>query len=178
MTNYQKARDWMHLASLELRTALATFQGDDFSACVQHCQQSLERAIKSLFAFLGKEVKRTHAPSLELRRGILEDPEELQRLGLSPDHIELLVDIVTRGSSLEGQGTMPRYGWETAERIIPPDEIYDRELVSLLVGHFLDVMSAVCLFHRLSRVEEIMEVVTDVEAGIAEFRELGSRLPE
>jgi hypothetical protein len=27
-------------------------------------------------------------------------------------------------------------------------------------------MSAVCLFHRLNRVEEIMEAVTDVEAGI------------
>jgi hypothetical protein len=29
-------------------------------------------------------------------------------------------------------------------------------------------MSAVCLFHRLSRVEEIVEVVTDVDAGIEE----------
>ncbi len=178
MTNYQKARDWMHLASLELRTALATFRADDFSACIQHCQQSLERAVKSLLAFLGKEVKHTHAPSLELRRGILEDPEELQRLALSQDQIELLVDIVTWSASLEGQGTMPRYGWETAERIIPPDEVYDRELVSLLVGHFLDVMSAVCQFHRLNNVEEIVEVVTDVEAGIEKFRELRSRLPE
>jgi hypothetical protein len=52
MTNYQKARDWMHLASLELRTALATFRMDDFIACIQHCQQSLERALKSLLAAL------------------------------------------------------------------------------------------------------------------------------
>ena len=178
MTNYQKARDWMHLASLELRTALTTFQAGDFSACIQHCQQSLERAVKSLLAFLGREVKHTHAPSLELRRGILEDPEELQRLALSQDQVELLVDIVTWSASLVGQGTMPRYGWETAERIIPPDEVYDRELVSLLVGHFLDVMSAACQFHRLNNIEEIVEVVTDVEAGIEKFRELTSRLPE
>jgi hypothetical protein len=99
-------------------------------------------------------------------------------LALSQDQVELLVDIVTWSASLEGQGTMPRYGWETAERIIPPDEVYDRELVSLLVGHFLDVMSAVCQFHRLNNVEEIVEVVTDVEAGIEKFRELNSRLPE
>jgi len=178
MTNYQKARDWMHLALLELQTALTTFRVDDFSGCIQHCQQSLERAVKSLLAFLGKEVKWTHAPSLELRRGILENPEELQRLALSQDQIELLVDIVTWSASLEGQGTMPRYGWETEERIIPPDEVYGRELVSLLVGHFLNVMSAVCQFHRLSNGEEIIEVVTDVQARIEKFRELARRLPE
>jgi len=178
MTNYQKARDWMYFASQELRTALTTFQANDFSACIQHCQQSLERAIKSLLAFLGKEVKWTHTPSLELRRGILENPPELRRLALSQDQIALLVDVVTWSSALEGQGTMPRYGWETMERISTPDEIYDRELVSLLVGHFLHVMSAVCRFHRLNNVEDILEVVTNVEAGIEKFRELASRLPE
>jgi len=97
---------------------------------------------------------------------------------LSQDQIALLVDVVTWSSALEGQGTMPRYGWETMERIITPDEIYDRELVSLLVGHFLHVMSAVCRFHRLNNVEDILEVVTNVEAGIEKFRELASRLPE
>lgn len=168
----------MYLAWQELRTALTTFQADDFSACIQHCQQSLERAVKSLLAFLGKEIKWTHTPSLELRRGILEDPEELQRLELSQDQVALLVDVVTWSAALEGQGTMPRYGWETAERIIPPDEIYKKELVSLLIGHFLRAISAVCQFHRLTNVEEIMEVVTDVETEIEEFRELGSRLPE
>ena len=84
MTNYQKARDWMYFASQELRTALTTFQANDFSACIQHCQQSLERAIKSLLAFLGKEVKWTHTPSLELRRGILENPPRVAETGFEP----------------------------------------------------------------------------------------------
>jgi len=178
MTNYQKARDWMHLALLELRTALGTFRLKDFNACIQHCQQSLERAIKSILTFLGKEVKFTHAPSLDIERSILEKPEELQRLRLDPNQIELLVRIVTWSSTLEGQGTMPRYGWETTERIIPPNEIYNEELAPFLVDHFLDAMSAVCQFHRSNNVREIIEVVTDVESKIEEFRGLRGRLSE
>ncbi|MFQ6100672.1 MAG: hypothetical protein ACE5OS_05490 [Anaerolineae bacterium] len=71
---------------------------------------------------------------------------------------------------------MPRYGWETAERIILPDEIYDDELVSLLMDHFLQGMSAVCHFHRLNEVEEIVEVVRDVEAQIEALRALRGRV--
>jgi HEPN domain-containing protein len=176
MTNYQKARDWMHLALLELRTALETFRLDDFNACIQHCQQSLERAVKSILAFLGKEVKLTHAPSLDIERSILEKPEELQQLRLNPDQIGLLVRIVTWSSVLEGQGTMPRYGWETTERIIPPNEIYNAELAPFLVDHFLSAVSAICQFHRSYNIREIIEVVTDVESKIEEFRGLRGRL--
>ncbi|MFQ6100673.1 MAG: HEPN domain-containing protein, partial [Anaerolineae bacterium] len=70
VTNFQKTRDWMRLALLELRTALQTFRIGDYSACVLHCQQSLERAVKSILVFLGKEIKRTHAPSLQIKRSI------------------------------------------------------------------------------------------------------------
>jgi HEPN domain-containing protein len=176
MTNFQKTKDWMYLAWLELQAALETLQADDFSACIQHCQQSLERAVKSILAFLGKEVKPTHTPSLEIQRGILTIPAEMQRLGLSPAQIEQLVRVVTWSLTLEGQGTMPRYGWETTERIIPPNEIYGAELTPLLIDHLLEAMSAVCQFHRLGHIQEIEEVVADVEAKLTELRRLRARL--
>ncbi len=111
------------MALKEFDAAFADFMDERYSESIQHAQQCTERVGKSILSFLGFAPEKTHHPSDYIVEEILQHPEVVKKVGLSEDEIKYLVDMVTFSSPLERQGTMPRYGWETKERIITPDEI-------------------------------------------------------
>ncbi len=47
--------------------------------------------------------------------------------------MEKLQTIISYAITLEDQGVMPKYGWETRNRIIKPSEIYDKEKAKALL---------------------------------------------
>lgn len=121
MKNIQKTRDWLHMALKEFDAAIADFKEDRNSEAIQHAQQCTERVGKSILSFLGFALEKTHHPSNYIVKEILQNPEVIKKLELTENEIKYLVDIVTFSSPLERQGTMPRYGWETKDRIITPE---------------------------------------------------------
>ena len=42
-------------------------------------------------------------------------------------------EAITYAIVLEDQGTTPRYGWETVDRIIKPSEIYSEDIARALL---------------------------------------------
>ncbi len=171
MKNTQKVRDWLHMALKEYDAALGDFKNERNSEAIQHAQQCAERVSKSILSFLGFAVKKTHRPSDFIVEEILEHPELVQSLGLSGDEVNYLVDIVTISSPLERQGTMPRYGWETKDRIITPDEIYKKEIVGVMLKSAMMMLVKSCEFYRLREMDEILgDKVKEVEEYVKKHR--------
>ncbi len=171
MKNTQKARDWLHMALKEYDAALSDFENGRNSEAIQHAQQCAERVSKSILSFLGFAVKKTHHPSDYIVEEILERPEVVQSLGLTGDEVRYLVDIVTFSSPLERQGTMPRYGWETKDRIITPDEIYKKEIASVMLENAMHVLIKSCGFYRFREMDEVLgDKVKEVEEYVKKHR--------
>lgn len=56
---------------------------------------------------------------------------------------------------------MPRYGWETHERIISPEEIYDEKLSKELVGNAEKVLRYVTQFYVENAPVEMKEIIQE-----------------
>ncbi|MCZ7380287.1 MAG: HEPN domain-containing protein [Candidatus Methanoperedens sp.] len=156
MKNIQKTRDWLHMALKEFDAAFADFMDERYSESIQHAQQCAERVGKSILSFLGFAPEKTHHPSDYIVEEILQHPEVVKKVGLSEDEVKYLVDMVTFSSPLERQGTMPRYGWETKERIITPDEIYKKEIATVMMKNAFELLIKSCEFYRLREMDGIL----------------------
>lgn len=51
---------------------------------------------------------------------------------------------------------MPRYGWETKERIITPDEIYNKEIATVMMKNTIELLIKSCEFYRLRDMDGIL----------------------
>ncbi len=82
-----------------------------------------------------------------------------------------LVDMVTFSSPLERQGTMPRYGWETKERIITPDEIYKKDIASVMMKNAFQLLIKSCEFYRLRDMDGILaDKIQEIEEYVEKHR--------
>jgi len=52
---------------------------------------------------------------------------------LREDLMRKVNEAITYAIVLEDQGTTPRYGWETVDRIIKPSEIYSEDIARALL---------------------------------------------
>lgn len=59
------------------------------------------------------------------------------------DYMDLLNKAISYSIALEDQGTVPRYGWETVDRMIKPSETYDKEKTALLINNAKVVLEIV-----------------------------------
>ncbi len=171
MKNIQKTRDWLHMALKEFDAALADYKEKRNSESIQHAQQCAERVGKSILSFLGFAPEKTHHPSDYIVEEILQHPEVVKTLGLSKDEVKYLIDIVTFSSPLERQGTMPRYGWETKERIITPDEIYKKESADAMMKNAFQLLIKSCEFYRVREMDGILaQKIQEIEEYVEKHR--------
>ncbi len=163
MKNIQKARDWLSMAKDDYKKSKRRLEGREYSDAVHHAQQSAEKACKSLLSFMGLEVEKTHFPSRCIS-DILESPEQLKRLELEQGNISILVNVTRFSSSLEEQRSMPRYSWETHNRIITPDEIYDESLTRELVEDAKHVLTFVAKFYERHAPKDMRKLIDEVKS--------------
>jgi len=170
LNNYGKARDRLKMCLNDLIRSLARYKEEDYSDAIFRLQLSVENACKSILSFLGVEFEKTHFPSVIIGK-LISDKERLKRLNLNRDQIAHLTLIISYASSLEAQGSMPRYGWETEERIIVPSEIYTRDIASRIFELGLNCLGNVVKFFLefkdlrsdlLTVVEQLRCIVEDV----------------
>lgn len=83
-------------------------------------------------------------------------------LQLDKDQIKLLLKMVDNASSLE-QRSMPRYGWETRDRIIKPSEIYDELKAKEIMDRALETLDAVCALFKSLNIVELEGVLEEME---------------
>ena len=153
----------------DLRRGLARYSDGDYSDAVFRTQLSVEDACKSILSFLGVEFEKTHFPSVLIGK-LISDKERLKKLNLNKEQIAYLTLIISYASSLEAQGSMPRYSWETEEKIIMPSEVYTKEvakeLLELAIESLSNVIKFFCEFKDLPAdlstvVEQLRGVVED-----------------
>jgi len=82
---------------------------------------------------------------------------------LDKEKIELLLKMVDNASSLEKHRRMPRYGWETKDRIIKPSEIYDELKAKEIMDQALKTLDAVYAFFKSLNMVELEDVLVEME---------------
>ncbi|MCD6144833.1 MAG: hypothetical protein J7J03_00295 [Methanosarcinales archaeon] len=82
---------------------------------------------------------------------------------LDKEKIELLLKMVDNASSLEKHRSMPRYGWETKDRIIKPSEIYDELKAKEIMDQALKTLDAVYAFFKSLDMVELEDVLVEME---------------
>lgn len=138
MDNAEKSGYWMKMADEDLKDAEIDLEQERYPSSVFHSQQTAEKACKALLLFLGIEPGKTHFPSYEIKSRIMRGKIEVnEKQGRT---LERIVDL---SSVLESQREFPRYGWETKERIVMPEEIYDKKRAELLFGNAEEVLELV-----------------------------------
>lgn len=158
----------------DFRRGITRYSEGDYSDAVFRIQLSVEDACKSILSFLGVEFEKTHFPSVIIGR-IISDKKMLRKLGLKREQIKYLTLVISYASSLESQGSMPRYGWETEDRIITPSEVYTanvaKELLRSAIEGLNNVVSFFNEFKNLPEdfsevLEQLKKVVEDASGKI------------
>jgi len=128
MPKHRKALDWLSMAKEDLEEAFESFNNKRYASAVFQAELSAQKAIKALIVALGFEPGKTYRPTLVLKSlisgGLVDLKEKL---------MGKLNEAITYAIVLEDQGTTPRYGWETVDRIIKPSEIYSEDIAKALL---------------------------------------------
>ncbi len=128
MPKHRKAFDWLSMAQEDLEEAFESLNNERYASTVFRAELSAQKAIKALIVALGFEPGKTHRPTLVLKGliagGLVDLREDLMRK---------VNEAITYAIVLEDQGTTPRYGWETVDRIIKPSEIYSEDIARALL---------------------------------------------
>jgi len=106
---------------------------------------------------------KTHFPSDILVEDVLSNPETTRELQLTKEQIGVLLKMVDHASSIEKQRSMPRYGWETRDKIIRPSEIYDEERAGEILGWSSEVLDATYAFFKSLGMKELKDVLESME---------------
>ena len=118
----RKTLDWISMAEDDLRDVLRDYEAGSYASAVFHAELASQKALKAIITTLGLEPIKTHKPALQIKALIAGGLIQLEK-----QLMEKLQTIISYAVSLEDQGVMPKYGWETRNRIIKPSEIYDKE---------------------------------------------------
>jgi len=125
---HRKAFDWLSMAQEDLEEAFESLNNERYASTVFRAELSAQKAIKALIVALGFEPGKTRRPTLVLKGliagGLVDLKEDLMRK---------VNEAITYAIVLEDQGTTPRYGWETVDRIIKPSEIYSEDIARALL---------------------------------------------
>jgi len=163
MKNIRKTEDWIEMALDDLDGAISDANGERYPSSVFHAQQCTEKLLKAVLYFFGIIHEKTHFPSDILAEDILNNPEMTHELQLGKEQIELLLKMIDNASSLEKQRSMPRYGWETRDRIIKPSEIYDESKANEIVNRSLETLNAVYAFFKSLNMDELEDLLEMME---------------
>jgi HEPN domain-containing protein len=163
MKNIQKTKDWIEMAIDDMEYANADFREERYPSSVFHAQQCAEKLLKSVLYFFGVFHEKTHFPSDFLVGEILNNPETTRDLRLSKEQIGFLLAMADSAASIEKQRSMPRYGWETRDRIIKPSEIYTKEKAEEIMGRSETVLRASREFFATIGAKELDGVLETIE---------------
>ena len=159
MKNMQKTKDWRDMALDDMQDAIADFDEDRYPSSVFHSQQCAEKLLKSVLYFFGVFHEKTHFPSDLLVGEVLNNPETTRDLTISRDQIGFLLAMSDNAASIEKQRSMPRYGWETRDRIIKPSEIYDEAKANEIMDRSKTVLAAAHGFYSTLGAKELESIL-------------------
>ncbi len=118
---YKRTREWLGLAFNNLDKVITFYEIKEFAATVFRIQLSTEQLQKALVVLLGLQF-RNHEPSK-----ILESIEINEHIKIEENLLEKIKRIAVLSKKIEEEGTATRYGIIIDNKLVSPDEKYDKE---------------------------------------------------
>jgi HEPN domain-containing protein len=151
------------MAISDLKRIARDFESEDFAAAVFRAQIAAERLCKAIIFLMGLQFKKTHEPTTIIK-------DLLEEKTLDEEQRKLLSEIISKAKILEDQGTLPRYGLETASNITRPEEIYNRKKALELIHVTYDLVDVFIKFL------ENRKLLTDMQLELRRSKSELSRL--
>ena len=121
MRTSELARAYFERAKSDMGDAERALGGGSYPTCVFFCQQSVEKALKSILAMEGIET-RTHHVS----RVVRENLRRFKKLG--KPLVDQLLKIVEISEALEPHVARARYPWREGTQIMSSEKYYTKEV--------------------------------------------------
>ena len=164
-TNYERTKEWLDLAFDNLDKVVKFYKINEFAACVFRIQLSTEQLQKALIVLLGLQFRKTHEPSK-----ILELIEFNEHIKIEKKVLEKIKRIAVISKKIEEEGTATRYGIIVDNKLISPDEKYDKTKTD----ECLDDLKRVLIFFKdlFKENPDLKPELTRLSEFITKIREL------
>ena len=135
-TNYQRTKEWLNLAFDNIKTLISNYKISEYSTCVYKIQLSIEQLQKALLYLFGLHFRKTHEPSKILRT--LSNNNNIQ---IEEENIKQIKNVVALAEIIEREGTATRYGIIRDEKLISPNELYNKAKTDEFLKNLKDILS-------------------------------------
>ena len=135
-TNYKRTKEWLDLAFDNIKTLISNYKISEYSTCVYKIQLSIEQLQKALLYLFGLQFRKTHEPSKILRT--LSNNNNIQ---IEEENIKQIKNIVALAEIIEREGTATRYGIIRDEKLISPNELYNKAKTDEFLKNLKEILS-------------------------------------
>lgn len=163
-TNYKRTREWLGLAFNNLDKVITFYEINEFAACVFRIQLSTEQLQKALVVLLGLQFRKTHEPSK-----ILESIEINEHITIEENLLERIKRIAVLSKKIEEEGTATRYGIIIDNKLVSPDEKYDKEKTD----QYLDNLNKILIIFK-----DLFKENLDLEPELTTLSEFITKIEE
>ena len=163
-TNYKRTKEWLSLAFNNLDKVIKFYEINEFAACVFRIQLSTEQLQKALVVLLGLQFRKTHEPSK-----ILESIEINEHITIEENHLERIKRIAVLSKKIEEEGTATRYGIIIDNKLVSPDEKYDKKKTD----QYLDNLNKILIIFK-----DLFKEILDLEPELTTLSEFITKIEE
>jgi len=134
--NYKRTKEWLNLAFSNIERVIRNYKEKDYSICVYLVQLSVEQVQKAIIFLLGLQFRKTHEPSK-----ILESIEFNENIQIGKETLEKIKKIALLAKDIELEGTDTRYGKIINNKLITPEDKYDKKETEKYLNDLENILS-------------------------------------
>lgn len=167
--NHKRSKEWLSLAFNNIERVIRNFKDNDYVACVFRIQLSIEQLQKAIIFLLGLQFRKIHEPSKILESVEFNNNIQIEKKNL--DQIKLIAELA---KNIEEEGTDTRYGRIIDDKLISPEDKYDKTEASKFLNDLKEILIILKdLLKNISNFEKEVEKIIEYIKGIKELSKIG-----
>ena len=166
--NHKRSKEWLSLAFNNIERVIRNFKDNDYVACVFRIQLSIEQLQKAIIFLLGLQFRKIHEPSKILESVEFNNNIQIEKKNL--DQIKLIAELA---KNIEEEGTDTRYGRIIDDKLISPEDKYDKTGASKFLNDLKEILIILKdLLKNISNFEKEVEKIIEYVKGIKELSKI------
>jgi HEPN domain-containing protein len=166
--NHKRSKEWLSLAFNNIERVIRNFKDNDYVACVFRIQLSIEQLQKAIIFLLGLQFRKIHEPSKILESVEFNNNIQIEKKNL--DQIKLIAELA---KNIEEEGTDTRYGRIIDDKLISPEDKYDKTEASKFLNDLKEILIILKdLLKNISNFEKEVEKIIEYIKGIKELSKI------
>ncbi len=167
--NHKRSKEWLSLAFNNIERVIRNFKDNDYVACVFRIQLSIEQLQKAIIFLLGLQFRKIHEPSKIIESVEFNNNIQIEKKNL--DQIKLIAELA---KNIEEEGTDTRYGRIIDDKLISPEDKYDKTEASKFLNDLKEILIILKdLLKNISNFEKEVEKIIEYIKGIKELSKIG-----